>query len=320
MRTIISKTFSSNSSPLYPKKSNHFQWMTLKKHDSANKPTKTPKTLNSNHNNHSEEETEEEEVEILAFSASSSFNENLLQNPTRTPYSSSRQLSKKKSPSALAGETISKLRSTLFTIINNRIRNKQGGLGPCVIGTIYGRRRGKVHLSFQVDPKSPPALLVELETQTSTLVKEMASGLVRIALECHRSVPDQDKKKLSSNTTSATRKLLEEPIWRAYCNGKKCGYATHKDCGPLDWRLFKAVEPVSVGAGVLPSEKDENGENGESEGDVMYMRARFERVVGSKDSEAFYMLNPDGNGGPELNGLRCVWLVGNWCEGIVKLT
>jgi uncharacterized protein (TIGR01570 family) len=38
------------------------------------------------------------------------------------------------------------------------------------------------------------------------------------------------------------------------------------------------------------------------------MRARFERVVGSKDSEAFYMMNPDSssssngiNGGPELS-------------------
>jgi uncharacterized protein (TIGR01570 family) len=35
----------------------------------------------------------------------------------------------------------------------------------------------------------------------------------------------------------------------------------------------------------------------------MYMRARFERVVGSRDSEAFYMMNPDCNngGGPELS-------------------
>ena len=47
---------------------------------------------------------------------------------------------------------------------------------------------------------------------------------------------------------------------------------------------------------------------GGGEGDVMYMRARFERVVGSRDSEAFYMMNPDKsssssgiNGGPELS-------------------
>jgi uncharacterized protein (TIGR01570 family) len=34
----------------------------------------------------------------------------------------------------------------------------------------------------------------------------------------------------------------------------------------------------------------------------MYMRARFERVVGSRDSEAFYMMNPDSGGGSNNNG------------------
>jgi uncharacterized protein (TIGR01570 family) len=33
----------------------------------------------------------------------------------------------------------------------------------------------------------------------------------------------------------------------------------------------------------------------------MYMRAKYERVVGSKDSEAFYMMNPVGSAGPELS-------------------
>uniref|UniRef100_J3L522 Protein MIZU-KUSSEI 1-like n=1 Tax=Oryza brachyantha TaxID=4533 RepID=J3L522_ORYBR len=36
-------------------------------------------------------------------------------------------------------------------------------------------------------------------------------------------------------------------------------------------------------------------------GDLAYMRARFDRVVGSRDSESLYMLNPDGNNGPELS-------------------
>jgi uncharacterized protein (TIGR01570 family) len=47
--------------------------------------------------------------------------------------------------------------------------------------------------------------------------------------------------------------------------------------------------------------EEDGGGCGGSEGELMYMRARFERVVGSRDSEAFYMLNPDGNGGPELS-------------------
>jgi uncharacterized protein (TIGR01570 family) len=99
------------------------------------------------------------------------------------------------------------------------------------------------------------------------------------------------------------RGLLEEPTWRAYCNGRKCGFAVRRDCGADEWRVLGAVEPVSVGAGVLPDD-DVAGSvsgSGAAEGDLMYMRARFERVVGSRDSEAFYMMNPDGSGGPELS-------------------
>ncbi|XP_078149233.1 protein MIZU-KUSSEI 1-like [Carex rostrata] len=302
MRTIIAKTFS-NSSPLSAKRS-HFQWMMLKKGD-PNKPKKDH--INNANLNHHDNEEEEEDAEILAFSASSSFEDDL---SIATPAYPNHSSSKKKSASSVASNAVSRLRSAVLTVMNNHRKNRQGGLGPCVTGTIFGRRRGRVHLAFQMGPKSAPALLVELDMPTSTLVREMSSGLVRIALECHRT-PCQEKRKsalLTSSATSSTRKLLEEPTWRAYCNGKKCGYATRRECGPADWRLLRAVEPVSVGAGVLPVEKGDCCESGsktsigaDSEGDVMYMRAKFERVAGSKDSEAFYMLNPDGNGGPELS-------------------
>ncbi len=48
-----------------------------------------------------------------------------------------------------------------------------------------------------------------------------------------------------------------------------------------------------MGTGVLPGDGDE--------GELMYMRAKFERIVGSRDSEAFYMMNPDNSGAPELS-------------------
>ncbi|KAK4493132.1 hypothetical protein RD792_018017 [Penstemon davidsonii] len=174
----------------------------------------------------------------------------------------------------------SKLRSALSF---NRARTHfSSGLGTKVVGTLFGPRRGHVHFALQEDCKLSPAFLVELSTPTSILVKEMASGLVRIALEC-------DKKNNNNNC-----KVLDEPIWRTYCNGKKCGYAMKRECGPKEWKVLNAIGPISMGAGVLPG--------AESEGEMMYMRAKFERVVGSKDSEAFYMMNPDGNiGGPELS-------------------
>ncbi|XP_047946488.1 protein MIZU-KUSSEI 1-like [Salvia hispanica] len=147
-----------------------------------------------------------------------------------------------------------------------------------VVGTLFGQRRGHVRFAFQEDFKAAPAFLVELATPTSALVKEMASGLVRIALECEKRAEKKGAK------------LLEEPVWRTYCNGKKCGYAMRRECGAEEWKVLNSVGPISMGAGVIPGG-----------GEMMYMRAKFERVVGSKDSEAFYMMNPDGNGGPELS-------------------
>ncbi|KAI3811899.1 hypothetical protein L1987_16595 [Smallanthus sonchifolius] len=174
--------------------------------------------------------------------------------------------------------SVSKLRSALTFG-----KTRSSGLGKTtrIVGTLFGYRRGHVHIAFQEDPKLGPAFLVELATPTSFLVREMASGQVRIALEC-------DKK-----TEKKGFKLLDEPLWRTYCNGKKCGYAMRRDFGPDEWKVFNSVGPITMGAGVLPE--------GGGEGELMYMRARFERILGSKDSEAFYMMNPDSNGGPELS-------------------
>ncbi|KAJ7978818.1 protein MIZU-KUSSEI 1 [Quillaja saponaria] len=186
----------------------------------------------------------------------------------------------------LQAVAVSRLRSVL-TVFNKNRSNLPLGLGPRVVGTLFGYRRGHVHFAFQKDPTSRPAFLIELATPISGLVREMASGLVRIALECDKE-KEEEKKYV---------RLQEESLWRTYCNGKKCGFATRRECGEKDWEILKAVEPISMGVGVLPGKGDETG----SDGELMYMRAKFERIVGSRDSEAFYMMNPDSNGAPELS-------------------
>ncbi|MED6156258.1 hypothetical protein PIB30_012819 [Stylosanthes scabra] len=163
--------------------------------------------------------------------------------------------------------------------------------GRKVTGTLFGHRRGHISFAVQLDPRAEPLLLLELAISTASLVKEMSSGLVRIALEC-------EKVHGASHGGSRHRKLFQEPAWTMYCNGRKCGYAVSRTCGEREWHVLSTVQSVSVGAGVIPLLED--GRKG-SEGELMYMRARFERVVGSRDSEAFYMLNPDGTGGPELS-------------------
>lgn len=229
-----------------------------------------------------DDEDVDNDEEVLTFSSTSHACDD--EDKKETDFISSTSLALA-APSRKKPAVSSMLRSALALTLFGK-RHSHSGLGGRVIGTLFGYRRGHVHFAFQGDPKSQPAFLMELATPTCILVREMASGLVRIALECDKKV---EMKK-------GTR-LLEEPLWRTYCNGKKCGYAVKRECGANEWKVLKAVEAISMGAGVLPAG---NGETG-SEGELMYMRAKFERVVGSKDSEAFYMMNPDSTGGPELS-------------------
>ncbi|KZV36350.1 protein MIZU-KUSSEI 1-like [Dorcoceras hygrometricum] len=167
-------------------------------------------------------------------------------------------------------------------------------LGRKVTGTLFGNRRGHVSFSVQEDPRSEPVLIIEFAVSTSALVKEMSSGLVRIALECEKGPP------LSRGGGRSAMQLFSEPVWTMYCNGRKSGHALSRVCTESDWHVLRTLQSVSVGAGVIPV-VDDGRKGGAWEGELLYMRARFERVVGSRDSEAFYMLNPDGNGGPELS-------------------
>lgn len=227
---------------------------------------------------------EEEEVEEEA-STKENKNSN---NNTKNQQESARNAARKK----MQAIAIARWKSILTAFGRHRAQYQQG-LGTRVMGTLFGYRRGHVHFAIQKDPNSQPAFLIELATPITGLVKEMASGLVRIALECDK----QDEKKKQQQQQSS--RLLEEPIWRTYCNGKKCGFANRRECGAKELSILKAVEPISMGAGVLPAGNSEGCS--ESEGEIMYMRAKFERVVGSRDSEAFYMMNPDSNGAPELS-------------------
>ncbi|XP_010261312.1 PREDICTED: protein MIZU-KUSSEI 1 [Nelumbo nucifera] len=165
------------------------------------------------------------------------------------------------------------------------IPDGHGHGGTRVTGTLFGYRKGKVTLSLQENPRCLPTVVLELAMQTNVLQKEMSSGMVRIALECEKR-PEKDK-----------TKLLEEPIWSMFCNGKKTGFSTKRDASKEDLHVMELLHHVSMGAGVLPGSSEAEGPDGE----LAYMRAHFERVVGSKDSETLYMISPEGNNGPELS-------------------
>lgn len=109
--------------------------------------------------------------------------------------------------------------------------------------------------------------------------------MVRIALEC--------EKRGGKDRVS----LLDEPLWTMYCNGKKTGHGVKREATEEDLNVMEVLKAVSMGAGVLPGNSETEGLDGE----LTYIRAHFDRVVGSRDSETFYMLSPDGNNGPELS-------------------
>ncbi|KAJ7950249.1 protein MIZU-KUSSEI 1-like [Quillaja saponaria] len=152
-----------------------------------------------------------------------------------------------------------------------------------VIGTIFGHRRRHVWFCIQHDRLSTkPILLLELSICTHQLVQEMRCGLVRIALECNRS-------ELESCP------LHSVPVWTMYCNGRKLGFAEKRKASERVRFILKMIQSTTVGAGAIPSVF-----GSPSSSELMYMRANYEHVVGSADSESFHLINADECPGQDL--------------------
>ncbi|XP_058215225.1 protein MIZU-KUSSEI 1 [Rhododendron vialii] len=160
-----------------------------------------------------------------------------------------------------------------------------------VIGTIFGHRRGHVWFCVQHDRLSTrPALLLELPIPTHLLVKEMRCGLVRIALETLT--------RPGSELVSCP--LRSVPVWTMLCNGRKLGFAGRRKATESTRLMLKTMQSITVGAGVLPAGFG-FGSGSEADGELMYMRANYECVVGGPDSESFHLINPDECPGQELS-------------------
>ncbi|MED6111566.1 hypothetical protein PIB30_053370 [Stylosanthes scabra] len=155
--------------------------------------------------------------------------------------------------------------------------------GKRITGTLFGHRKSRVNLAFQETPNSLPFLVLELAIPTGKLLQDMGTGMNRIALECEKQ-PGQDKVE-----------LIDEPCWTMFCNGKKMGYGVKREPTDEDLSVMQLLHAVSMAVGVMPEEMSDP-----NDGEFSYMRARFERVVGSKDSETYYMTMPHGNNELEL--------------------
>ncbi|KZV53406.1 hypothetical protein F511_10192, partial [Dorcoceras hygrometricum] len=158
-----------------------------------------------------------------------------------------------------------------------------------VIGTIFGSRKGG-HVRFCIQHSrlnTRPSLLLELSIPTTTLIQEMQCGLVRIALEFNAA------ESAESELNRCPLHLI--PLWTLCCNGRKLGFAVRRRATQQNRLMLKTMQNITVGAGVIPC-----GSGSGSEG-IMYMRASYECVVGSADSESFHLINPDEGPGQELS-------------------
>ncbi|KAI9164726.1 hypothetical protein LWI28_000919 [Acer negundo] len=157
-----------------------------------------------------------------------------------------------------------------------------------ITGTIFGYRHGKVRFCIQTNSKSinNPILLLEFAIPTTILAKEMQGGVLRLALECNSTLDDHHVS------------LLSMPVWTMYCNGRKVGYAIKRKISKTDMEVLKVMDSVVVGAGIITTNKNELDHEDDQ---VIYLRASFQRVYGSSDSESYHLIDPDGNIGQELS-------------------
>ncbi|GMI94127.1 hypothetical protein like AT5G65340 [Hibiscus trionum] len=150
-----------------------------------------------------------------------------------------------------------------------------------ITGTIFGYRRGKVRFCIQANSKSTnPILLLEFTVPTPVLAREMRGGILRITLHCTESESDSSV----------------QPAWTMYCNGRKVGYAVKRRPSKADNDALRLMSSVVIGAGVISGKELDNEDD-----ELMYLRANFQRIRGSTDSESFHLIDPQGNVGQELS-------------------
>lgn len=153
-----------------------------------------------------------------------------------------------------------------------------GGGVSAVTGTLLFplSKRDKVGLILQEGGPAGPTLAV-LDLPVPAGATDFF-GLGRIILECDRARAGEGP-------------LLSAPSWAVHCEGRRVGFAGRR-AAPTEaeeWAL-QATLAVSAGAGKLPGAHEGGGPGG----GFTYFRGRFDRVVGSADSETFHLVQPAG--------------------------
>ncbi|RCV18333.1 hypothetical protein SETIT_3G292600v2 [Setaria italica] len=183
------------------------------------------------------------------------------------------------------------------------ITRKDGRHCTVIVGTIFGHRTGRVTFCVQRDAAVPPPFLFELSVPMQSLATEMASGLLRIALECHRPSGTPHDGGGGGGSNAAAGGSTSRNVWKASCNGRDVGYAVRRRPTKWDRRVLESMRTMTTGVGMLPpavaleGPNDENLQDDGGAGEVLYMRATYERIVGSRDAVSYHLISPGTAGG-----------------------
>ena len=162
-----------------------------------------------------------------------------------------------------------------------------GGAAP-VTGTFIFHEHGKVRLCLQFEPSSLPYIFLDLPITTADFVAGVRGGGWRIAFACNDS-GGKEKPPLHG-----------EKVWEVSFNGKKAGFATRPEMTERDTLLLHATRKVSTGAAIMAPQAAETATT-EGMRRCKYLRGKFERVVGSVDSESYHLVDPEGDLGQVLS-------------------
>lgn len=153
-----------------------------------------------------------------------------------------------------------------------------------VIGTLFGEKteHGHLHLVIQMEPTSPPLVVLELASSTDFFMKTIVEEPVQFFLTC--------VKKYTSMS------IWEEWKWTEHANGRSIGDALRLISEVTNLEFLEVIKHVTCGTGVIPDYEDR-----ELKGEMFYMRAKFERMKSSFDAESFSMVRSDSMGCADIS-------------------
>ncbi|KAF3321948.1 protein MIZU-KUSSEI 1-like protein [Carex littledalei] len=153
-----------------------------------------------------------------------------------------------------------------------------------VICTLFGKKteQGHLHLVIQMEPTSPPLVVLELASSTDFFMKTIAKEPLHFFLTC--------VKKYTSMS------IWEEWKWTEHANGRSIGDALRLISEATNLEFLEVIKHVTCGTGVIPDCEDRGVKGG-----MFYMRAKFERMKLSFDAESLSMVRSDSTGCADIS-------------------